>query len=145
MKKKILAVLSMAALCCVTVASASFAGDNGNGTVTVNGKIWLKDAGCLGPVPWDSAKGLAAQLAAGQCGLKDNSTAGQWHLPTKAELINLYSSQSMFSNVTGRSYWTTTVSEINANGVYIVKIGSGDFSSKAVSTLRPFYVWPVKN
>jgi hypothetical protein len=59
----------------------------GNGTVTdtVTGLIWLKDAGCLGTGSWSAANGAAAALANGQCGLTDNSSAGDWRLPTMDE------------------------------------------------------------
>lgn len=144
MNRNILTVLAAAVLFCMTVPSASFGGDNGNGTVTVNGLVWLKDAGCLGPASWDGAKGLAAQLAAGQCGLKDNSTPGQWRLPTKSELYDLYTSRSMFSNVTGRYYWTSTASQRGAERMYIVQIGGGTIASMAVPIDRPFYIWPVR-
>lgn len=142
--KKMVAVLGIATFCCMSAASTSYAGDNGNGTVTVNGLVWLKDAGCLGPATWDGANSLAAQLAAGQCGLKDNSTPGQWRLPTKAELFDLYNSRSMFSNITGRYYWTTTASEKGPERMYRVQIGSGTISSMAVPTTLPNYIWPVK-
>jgi Protein of unknown function (DUF1566) len=61
--------------------------DCANGTVTdqVTGLIWLKDASCLGFADYAGANAAAEQLASGACGLTDNSVAGQWRLPTKAE------------------------------------------------------------
>jgi hypothetical protein len=61
--------------------------DCGNGTVTdqVTGLIWLKNAACLGFWDFAAAHGAAATLQAGQCGLSDNSTAGDWRLPTGDE------------------------------------------------------------
>ena len=60
--------------------------DNGDGTVTdtaPEGLIWLKNANCLGgPLKWQAAKNVVAALAAGSCGLTDNSKAGDWCLPT---------------------------------------------------------------
>ena len=61
--------------------------DCGNGTVTdqVTGLIWLKNAACLGFWDFAGAHQAAATLQAGQCGLSDNSAAGDWRLPTSDE------------------------------------------------------------
>jgi hypothetical protein len=61
----------------------------GNGTVTdtVTGLIWLQAADCLGAGDWVAAVGAAAALANGQCGLTDDSSAGDWRLPTRDEWI----------------------------------------------------------
>ena len=58
--------------------------DCGNGTVTDTdtGLIWLKDANCFGNQDWGSSEASTAGLADGQCGLTDNSSAGNWRLPT---------------------------------------------------------------
>lgn len=60
--------------------------DCGNGTVTdtVTGLIWLKKADC-GYGDYASAVNFAASLQSGVCGLTDNSSPGDWRLPTKAE------------------------------------------------------------
>lgn len=66
--------------------------DCGNGTVTDNrtGLVWLRDANCIGPANWQTATDFTAGLAdlAGvdrDCGLTDNSSPGEWRLPTPAE------------------------------------------------------------
>jgi hypothetical protein len=61
--------------------------DCGNGTVTdtATGLIWLKAATCLGLNNYSAMNQAASELAAGQCGLTDGSSAGDWRLPTKAE------------------------------------------------------------
>jgi hypothetical protein len=61
--------------------------DCGNGTVTdaVTGLIWLKRADCLPESNWKAAIEAAAGLKAGDCGLTDGSSPGDWRLPTKAE------------------------------------------------------------
>jgi hypothetical protein len=61
--------------------------DCGNGTVTdtVTGLVWLKDAGCFTGVTYPQGRSRAAALAHGQCGLTDNSSAGDWRLPTAEE------------------------------------------------------------
>jgi len=63
--------------------------DCGNGTVTdtVTGLIWLKHADCLGIGTYAAANNAAAGLKNGDCGgsLTDNSSPGDWRLPTKDE------------------------------------------------------------
>jgi hypothetical protein len=61
--------------------------DCGNGTVAdqVTGLIWLQQAGCLLIANYADANIAAQALKSGECGLTDNSVAGQWRLPTKAE------------------------------------------------------------
>ena len=76
--------------------------DCGNGTVTDNrtGLVWLKNANCLssasggGVVSWSVATDFVAGLsdkpassvaAAEDCGLSDNSAAGEWRLPSAEE------------------------------------------------------------
>jgi len=61
--------------------------DCGNGTVTdtVTGLIWLKNANCFGIKDYAAANQAAAGLASGQCGLTDDSSTGDWRLPTRAE------------------------------------------------------------
>jgi hypothetical protein len=61
--------------------------DCGNGTVTdtVTGLVWLKNAECFGELTYSAAGEAAAGLAAGQCGLTDGSSPGDWRLPTLAE------------------------------------------------------------
>jgi len=61
--------------------------DCGNGTVTdqVTGLIWLKNSTCLTIADFATANQAAQGLKSGDCGLSDNSVAGQWRLPTKGE------------------------------------------------------------
>jgi hypothetical protein len=59
--------------------------NNGTVTDTATGLIWLRDAGCLGPLSWAAANEAAAGLQDGQCGLTDGSKPGDWRLPTNAE------------------------------------------------------------
>ena len=61
--------------------------DCGNGTVTdtVTGLIWLRRADCLPESNWKAAIEATAGLKAGDCGLTDGSSPGDWRLPTKAE------------------------------------------------------------
>ena len=64
--------------------------DNGDGTLhdTVSGLTWLKRADCIAST-WGGALSAVNSLASGQCGLTDGSTAGQWRLPNRNELLSL--------------------------------------------------------
>jgi hypothetical protein len=64
--------------------------DNGDGTVadTATGLIWLKKADCI-IQSWASALATIQGLASGQCGLADGSTAGQWRMPNRTEMLSL--------------------------------------------------------
>jgi hypothetical protein len=67
--------------------------DNANGTVTDNltGLIWLKNvnSNCFGQRNWATALSDVNNLAAGHCGLTDDSRAGDWRLPSVRELFSL--------------------------------------------------------
>jgi hypothetical protein len=76
--------------------------DLGDGTVLdCNQKlIWLKDASCEnldgdGFAHWDDAQAAAAALSNGTCGLTDDSIAGDWRLPTVAELCSAWSGSTL--------------------------------------------------
>jgi len=64
--------------------------DKGDGTLadTMTGLTWLKKADCIHQ-PWAGALNAVNGLASGQCGLTDGSTAGQWRLPNRAEMLSL--------------------------------------------------------
>jgi hypothetical protein len=55
-------------------------------TDVVTGLIWMKNADC-GQLRsnWAEQSRRVSLLASGQCGLSDNSSAGDWRLPTRAE------------------------------------------------------------
>jgi uncharacterized caspase-like protein len=84
--------------------------DNGDGTVTDNrtGLIWMKNANCFGRQNWKTAMQSAANLAHGQCGLRDGSRRGMWRLPTikewKAMMDKKYSWPAL-SNAAGTGKW----------------------------------------
>ena len=152
MNRKIMTLLAVAALFSMTAPSASFAGDNGNGTVTANGLVWLKDASCMqGPINWHDATAKAASLASGSCGLSDKSTAGQWRLPSKAELTAISSQISLFNNLNGKYIWSST--EINNATAAIVRVGNPEsfFIKKNLSsyqsstTIKTFNGWAVRS
>lgn len=64
--------------------------DNGDGTLydTVTGLTWLKKANCI-QASWADAIAAVNNLASGQCGLTDGSTAGQWRMPNRFEMLSL--------------------------------------------------------
>jgi len=64
--------------------------DNADGTVsdTVTGLTWMKRADCI-HAQWADAATTINSLSNGQCGLSDGSTAGQWRMPNRAEMLSL--------------------------------------------------------
>jgi len=85
--------------------------DQGDGTVldTDTGLVWLKDATCLGRRVWNSAKGEAAALIDGQCGLSDGSQAGEWRLPSKEEweaFVDTNYTNPALSSALGTGHWS---------------------------------------
>ena len=139
--------------------------DNGNGTVTDNltGLIWLKDANCAEPVAevvkgsgvtWANALVWSNNLANGNCGLQDGSTAGQWRLPTVNELqsmINVREPKSAqwlsaqgFANLPASAlYWSSTTSARDIGNAWILNMYGGS-SDDAHSKTEKRYVWPVR-
>ena len=119
--------------------------DNGNGTIadTVTGLTWLKKANCINNT-WPSALSSINNLANGQCGLSDGSSAGQWRMPNRNEMLSLsdraptfpqadyFNGQPVGSNgtVTGPVifasfvpfdyYWTSTTSAADSNQAWTV-------------------------
>jgi hypothetical protein len=128
--------------------------DNNDGTVTDNCTklIWLKDANCLGQYDWPSAKSRAQNLAAGTCGLRDNSKAGDWHLPTVRELQSLidYSqygpalpSGYPFSGVQTNHYWSSAENASRSGYAWGVYLDDGVVDTYDES--NAYYVWPVRH
>jgi serine/threonine protein kinase len=136
--------------------------DNGNGTVTDNrtGLIWLKNANCFGQQDWETAMQSAAKLADGQCGLSDDSKAGDWRLPTKEELKAMLDDRYRFpalSNAEGKDKWKEgdAFSGVQTSGnwssstganyttsAWYVNLNFGVVSSNNKTLTN--YVWPVR-
>ena len=152
----------------VTITTANATGKNfsdrwfanNDGTITdmVTGLVWLKDANCLetaggidkasGNLVWADAQTWAAGLASGTCSLTDGSTAGNWRVPTKDELIAVTSgtlpvlsgTPRLFSNVQGYFYWSSSsVDPVNACFVNMIN-GFVSIDDKGSHS----YVWPVR-
>ncbi|RKZ89365.1 MAG: hypothetical protein DRR19_11595 [Candidatus Parabeggiatoa sp. nov. 1] len=143
--------------------------DNGNGTVTDTrtGLIWLKNANCFGLQDWDTAMQSAANLASGQCGLRDSSKQGMWRLPSKEEWEAMIDkkyvdrenySQPKLSNAAGTGpwkegdafsgvhpsfYWSSTPYATVTNCAWVVnrEFGYVDFGGET----NACYVWPVRD
>jgi hypothetical protein len=114
--------------------------------------MWLKDANCFGTRTWSQALSDANGLADLQCGLDDDSVAGDWRLPNVKELDSLIDfaqcdpalpSGHPFNNVQNIYYWSSTTHEYNPNGAWGVNVyfGSRGSVSKAY---YGYYVWPVR-
>jgi len=139
--------------------------DNGNGTVTDNltGLIWLKDANCVTfgtPENWYDALSDCNSLADGQCGLTDDSSAGDWRLPNLLELESLrdmkyynpalsntagtgqWSQGDAFNNVQSSYYWSSNTLADGTDTVCYYRMGYGDvlFGNKGLT----YYVWCVR-
>jgi hypothetical protein len=118
--------------------------DNNNGTLTdtVTGLIWLKQANCIDQ-PWSAAIAAVNQLASGQCGLTDNSAAGQWRMPNRNEMLSLsdrmetneadffdntfknmdgtvYQSPIFSNFVVSQFYWTSTTDAASPTSAWTV-------------------------
>lgn len=131
-------VLVTAIVSCLLTAATAWCGDNGNGTITINGLVWLKDASCLGTMSWSAANSTAQNLSAANapatCNLKDGSSAGQWRLPTLSELSNVSGYASgQFSNAQYSNYWSSTASTLsgyyNVIALKTAKVGASPSSN----------------
>jgi len=131
--------------------------DNGDGTVTDNltGLVWLKDANCFGPVIWTGGLIVSNGLADGQCGLSDNSIAGDWHLPNIRELQSLFDygqqgpaipSGHPFTNVwSAQNYWSSTTDAYDIENAWVIPSYHGSVSRYQRKCCNMFYVWPVRS
>ncbi len=144
--------------------------DCGNGTVTdtVTGLVWLKDANCFWG-PYAPGNAWAAALQDGSCGLTDNSSPGDWRLPTKAEWqatiaravalgctgangpaltdtagTGCFSAGTQpFTNVNSAAHWSSTSDEVNPVNAAFAGLGGGvvQFGAK----VNGANIWPVRS
>jgi hypothetical protein len=141
--------------------------DNGDGTVKDNltGLIWLKDAGCYDKIggivkgvtvdssylSWANALTWSKALASGSCSLSDGSTAGQWRLPNRKELLSLVDLSKYspalptghpFSNVRSSYFWSGSTYTNNTTDAWYVGVGDGNVGY--YDKTGYWYVWPVR-
>jgi hypothetical protein len=152
MKKKSMVVIGMVVGCLMMVAGAAWAGSapvipgvpNANGTVTDGGLVWLQNANCFGAQKWDQAMSSARSLKSGSCGLSDGSTAGQWRLPTKDELVKRSYNQQGFNKVQS-VYWSSTpYPYVRTPSGCVVDMGRGGGYVYRGFESDSDYVWPVR-
>lgn len=129
-----------AALCLVMTATACWAKqDNGDGTITDGNLVWLKDANCFDERGWYEMVDRVRALKSGACGLKDNSSTGQWRLPTTTEMRARYADKSGFKSIK-EYYWTST--EYKSDLVYNMDMTRG--YGAAYPKTKKFHAWPVR-
>jgi hypothetical protein len=128
--------------------------DNGDGTVTDNltGLIWLKNANCFGERSWSIASDYCAGLGTGQCGLTDDSNAGDWRLPDIRELLTLVDygnyepalpSGHPFTGAKHNYYWSSKEYVGRPGYAWFVHMGHGYVG--VVYKDHDYYLWPVRN
>lgn len=126
--------------------------DKGNGTVydTVSNLTWLRNADCLSTQGWNDAMTKSNNLASGQCGLTDGSSAGNWRLPSVAELRTFYDSglrwntlsAVVFSNVSGiEAYWSSS----SAGGSLYWGVQFGPYATVDAYSGIDGKAWPVRS
>lgn len=140
--------------------------DNGDGTVSDNftGLVWLKDANCAGTeVDWETALSYSNALfdgctncfgTAGDCGLSDGSSAGDWRLPNANELHSLFdllrSNPALpdghpFTGVgpfpTPSFFWTSSTPGLVQENAFCVSIEGGGMNH--CMKTQTYLAWPV--
>jgi hypothetical protein len=90
-----------------------FVADAAEGTVTdtVTGLVWLKNPTCVASKKFEDGLAWSNNLASGTCSLNDGSTAGQWRLPNRNELMSLinYSETGTCSTCTTNVTWLKSI------------------------------------
>ncbi len=147
--------------------------DNNNGTVTDNltGLIWLKNANCAGAMEnWNTAIDYAAALydgctscfgTGGDCGLSDGSSAGDWRLPNRNEVLSLINIRfynpalsdaagtrpwlegNPFTGVQSVKYWSSSTNMGRVGFAWGVDFGNGNVVRHDKSS--EMYVWCVRD
>ena len=124
--------------------------DNGDGTITDNltNFVWLKNANCFGERSWQNALNDANGLASGSCSLTDGSSAGDWRMPNRNELLTLIDSQNNspdlptghpFTSFQNNFYWTSTTRDDpgNRNNAWVVGFQGGGSSTAGKTQTYP--------
>ncbi len=122
--------------------------DNGDGTVidNITGLIWLKNAKCYDAINWPTALTIFNNLASGNCGLSDGSTAGQWRLPNINELHSLgpnWPPGAPFTNVQlDYQYWSSSTIADSPRNAWYLDMSNGNVWGHRKAYIR--YVWAVR-
>lgn len=144
---------------------------NGTVTDTVTGLIWLKKVDCLPVSHWAEANNAAANLKDGECGLTDNSSPGDWRLPTEAEWRETIARAKTYLHCTGDMspsltntagtnchiqgpqpftsvqssifYWSSSVSDIGGGFAFVAVLSNGDVGTVGKEDYDRA-VWPVR-
>jgi len=146
--------------------------DKNDGTVTDNltNLIWLKNANCAGAkVNWNTAIDYCAALydgctsclgTEGDCSLSDGSSAGDWRLPNRNELLSLvdiayfnpalsnaagtgrWSEGDPFTGIqSGGNYWSSSTLASRTNHAwFLASVGTMKRQDKSIE----FHVWCVR-
>jgi len=133
--------------------------DNSNGTITDNltGLIWLKLTNCatIQASSWYMAISNVNALQSGQCGLTDNSVAGQWRLPNRNELDSLLvnsqetqsgnwlNSQGFINAHAGSYLWTSSTLAFLTNSAWRID-HSGEIPNYGIKTYNGSHTWAVR-
>jgi hypothetical protein len=129
--------------------------DLGDGTVLddVSHYRWLKNANCNWRANWNAAINWINVLASGPCSLTDGSIVGDWHLPTKVEMVSLSSISSSPSvtlnpifngTIMSDYYWLLDEVAYNPDYASVINMSSG--ATNVISTKNTnWYYWPVRN
>ncbi len=143
-------------------------------TDTLTGLIWLTNANCTETVggqdptatsnklTWTQALTWSNNLANGKCDLSDGSSAGDWRLPNRVELLSLIhlgvynpavpntagtgkwtTDGDPFTSVQSNYYWSSSTFANNASIAWYVHMKDGG-GSRTNKTNSSFYVWPVR-
>jgi len=143
--------------------------DCGNGTVTdtTTGLLWLKQWTCIPVMTWASANQAAAAIKSGDCGLTDNSIAGDWRLPTSGEWAAMIAralamgcsapaltnnpgtgcfhdgpGSSFVSPAGSIAFWSSSSPDTNPLNAVFAFVATGVIAP--VSKVAPLRAWPVR-
>ena len=126
--------------------------DHSDGTVTdqLTGLFWLKNADCFGTRTWSQALVDSNNLASGSCGLSDGSSAGDWRLPNKKELLSLVDySQYHYALPIGHLFdepygsWSSTPNSSFSDIAFFVDMALGFINIQ--NKQSSIHVWPVRD
>lgn len=128
MKRSMMGMLGAALFCFVMAANA---GDNGDGTFTTQNLVWLKDGSCLRSKTWSGMQNHIRDLSHGKCDLRDNSTPGQWRMPTADEIVDHISPLKSHLLSPRGHYWTATNAPFDSSQAYVIEFLSCKLSLHA--------------